>query len=317
MSDRLTTTERKAKQLASKAEDLAAIGDNEEATRCYAQACKLCPENSRYKLGLESMNYQKENMHHFMEKMAEQRASQKWEKASPDLQPEEITDASEHLCRASERGELPSIKGLLKDGDIINKWNEFRQGDSALHYAKNKETAELLLESGALVDAGRFSWTPLMAAVRFGRRDVVRVLLARGADAKRTVPRKEPGAGRNALFCATSGCHLAPDDRAEIVSVLLDAGADASVFELETEWTPLHDACLSGDEAVASLLLDAGANVNAASTRSMAFPVSRGYVTPVDVARGVGFERLAEALGVRGGTAFENLHAYAGPGGRI
>ena len=119
------------------------------------------------------------------------------------------------------------------------------------------------------------------------------------------------------MFCATSGCHLSPSERAEIVSVLLEAGADPTACETETDWTPLHDACLSGDAEVARLLLDAGANVNAASTRSCAFPMARGWATPSDVARGVGFDELVEELGLRGGTAFEHLHAYAGPQGRV
>ena len=68
---------------------------------------------------------------------------------------------------------------------------------------------------------------------------------------------------------------------------------------------------------VARLLLDAGANVNAASTRSCAFPMARGWATPLDVAKGVGFDELVEELGLRGGTAFEHLHAYAGPQGRV
>ena len=119
------------------------------------------------------------------------------------------------------------------------------------------------------------------------------------------------------LFCATSGCHLSPSERAEIVSVLLEAGADPTQCETDTHWTPLHDACLSGDAEVARLLLDAGANVNAASTRSCAFPMARGWATPLDVPKGVGFEELVEELGVRGGTAFEHLHAYAGPKGRV
>ena len=74
--------------------------------------------------------------------------------------------------------------------------------------------------------------------------------------------------------------------------MLLKAGADPTATETETHWTPLHDACLSGDAEVARLLLDAGANVNAASTRSCAFPMARGWATPLDVARGVGFEEL-------------------------
>ena len=317
MSDRLTTSQRKAKECATKAEDLCAVGDTDEATRLYERACKLDPENKRYRMGLDSMKHQKESMGYFMEQLAKHKANRKYEKASPDASQSDVADAAEQLCRAAERGELPSIKGLIDSGQSVNTWNELRQGDSALHYAKDAATAVCLLDAGAHIEGGRYSWTPLMAAVRFGRRDVVKVLLERGADTCRTIPRKEPGAGRNVLFCATSGCHLSPSERAEIVSVLLKAGADPAATETETDWTPLHDACLSGDADVARLLLDAGANVNAASTRSCAFPMARGWATPLDVARGVGFEELVEELGLRGGTAFEHLHAYAGPQGRV
>ena len=74
--------------------------------------------------------------------------------------------------------------------------------------------------------------------------------------------------------------------------------------------------CFASPEIVTALL-DAGANVNAASARSCAFPMARGWATPSDVARGVGFDELVEELGARGGTAFEHLHAYAGPQGRV
>ena len=60
MSDRLTTSQRKAKECATKAEDLCAVGDTDEATRLYEKACKLDPDKKRYRMGLESMLQQKE-----------------------------------------------------------------------------------------------------------------------------------------------------------------------------------------------------------------------------------------------------------------
>lgn len=77
MSDRLTTSQRKAKECATKAEDLCAVGDTDEATRLYEQACRLDPDNKRYKMGLESMKQQKESMGYFMEQLAKHKANRR------------------------------------------------------------------------------------------------------------------------------------------------------------------------------------------------------------------------------------------------
>ena len=94
MSDRLTTSQRKAKECMQKAEDLCAVGDTDEATRLYEKACKLDPENARYKMGLDSMKHQKESMGYFMEQLAKHKAERKYEKAAPDASQADVADAA-------------------------------------------------------------------------------------------------------------------------------------------------------------------------------------------------------------------------------
>jgi len=292
---------RTAKQLATQAEELAAVGDREGAVRCYERALRLEPHNKNYKLKLDSLHHAEEQMSVLLEKLAENKGKQHFEKV--DRSENSEAETPEMLCRCAERGKLPDLKGLLKAGADANAWNPLRQGDGALHYAKDVATARVLLDAGARVEAGRRSWTPLMAHVRFGRPEVAYFLLEKGADASAVVPRREPGAGRNVVFCVTNSS-LDPDARPEVLRRLLAAGAAATACELETEWTPLHDAAMGGYPAVCEILLDAGANVNAASTKRCAWKPD-GYVTPLDVAAELAHDAVGE------------LHAYAGPGGRV
>ena len=55
-------------------------------------------------------------MGYFMEQLAKHKANRKYEKAAPDASQSDVADAAEQLCRAAERGELPSIKGLIDSG---------------------------------------------------------------------------------------------------------------------------------------------------------------------------------------------------------
>lgn len=77
-------------------------------------------------------------------------------------------------------------------------------------------TARLLLERGADADGGA-----LHAAAGGARLELVRLLLAAGAD----VDRRDPETGRAPLHAAVTG---GAEDSLEIVQVLLDAGADVN-----------------------------------------------------------------------------------------
>lgn len=89
------------------------------------------------------------------------------------------------LMMAALRGQFEWCQRLLARGAPVNQ-----AGWSPLHYAATgpePKIVQLLLERGAIVDAESPNRsTPLMMAARYGKEDSVKLLLARGADRKRT-----------------------------------------------------------------------------------------------------------------------------------
>lgn len=112
-----------------------------------------------------------------------------------------------------------------------------------------------LLEHGANVNAFNKCFdTILHHAVLNDNPDVVALLVWNGAKADaRTL------CERTTLYLASGS--ISPP-RAQIVRVLLDAGADKDVLDRDAR-TPLHLAAMNGDINVISILLDFGANVEA------------------------------------------------------
>lgn len=104
----------------------------------------------------------------------------------PDLNVNLLNPAGESaLMMAALRGNLAWCERLLARGASVNK-----SGWSPLHYAATgpePKVVKLLLERGAVVDAeSPDKTTPLMMAARYGKEESVTLLLARGADPKRT-----------------------------------------------------------------------------------------------------------------------------------
>jgi len=130
-----------------------------------------------------------------------------------------------------------------------------------------------LLDAGTPVDerSGRYQETPLMVAARRGTLDLVKMLLARGAN----VNASSPYAGTALHAAAYRG-------RLDICQALIAAGADVNAPN-EEGWTVLHQvvtgapdyARLSGQHVeVARLLLEKGAKLEART---------RGGLTPLDM----------------------------------
>ncbi len=222
------------------------------------------------------------------------------------------------LQQAAIAGDLEMVEVLLDSAANIK--GQDRQGWTALHWAASSghpEVCELLIASGATVDArGWLDDTALHWAAVFDRRDVVELLLARGADINAADKR-----GRTPLHAAVEG------DAMATVAVLLGRSADLkardeggltplhqailqcrkSLVELETPDTESEEvaaapasARLSGaalerakhkiiirGRDMAKLLLDKGADVNAATNKG---------ITPLHLAAWDDMKEVAEVL---------------------
>jgi ankyrin repeat protein len=128
----------------------------------------------------------------------------------------------------------------------------------------------------------------LIEAAVVGDVEGVRAALAAGVSAN-----AENGA---ALLLAASG------GNPELVSVLLDAGADPACRAV-SGYTPLMMAAMAGDSRSVEMLLGAGANPNVGT---------RSTLTPLAAAAGFGHERVVEVLLAHGASASGKLHGSDG-----
>ena len=101
--------------------------------------------------------------------------------------------------------------------------------------------------------------TLLMVASRLGYADMVSMLLERKASVTRQTP-----AGDTALLMASLGGHL------EVVKLLVEAGAPV---QTASGWQPLHYAAFCGANDVVSFLLDRGADKEARAPNNLFTPL--------------------------------------------
>jgi len=142
-------------------------------------------------------------------------------------------------------GEYKKVKEALKAGippDTKNNW-----GDTALMETSHAQIANLLIDSGANVNArSEFDWTPLMRASVAGYTNIVKILISSGSDVNQQ---------RKVL--KTEAIHYARNT--QITKMLIEAGAKVNSKDHMLR-TPLHYA---RNGKIAKILIDAGANVNA------------------------------------------------------
>jgi ankyrin repeat protein len=150
------------------------------------------------------------------------------------------------LSAAAKEGRLEVVRYLLDEGADINLRPP--SGYTAVGLAcimGRVEAAALLLARGADISPLAHGWIPLMGASRSGHADVVELLLAHGCS---DIDRYWHSTGQTALHIACS-C-----GRAEILGLLLGAGADPHLVERREGRTPLAIAVAEGKDDCVALL---------------------------------------------------------------
>ncbi|MEE9593014.1 MAG: ankyrin repeat domain-containing protein, partial [Thermoplasmata archaeon] len=130
----------------------------------------------------------------------------------------------------------------------------------------NSRARELVESDRLWVDRYSFDgWTPLHLGAHFGSVDVLRTLLANGANHRATSHNSN---GNQPLQAAAAGRQI------EAVTLLLEAGADPDA-DSESGFTALRTAAASGDVDMTRNLLESGATVDV---------MTEGGKTPMELA---------------------------------
>jgi ankyrin repeat protein len=172
-----------------------------------------------------------------------------------------MNDATE-ILQAVRAGDAPVVERLLNDDPRLARATDDHL-KTPLHWAAEhdyRDVAELLLDAGADLEATT-SWgaTPLDWAATMGSTKVADLLLARGAKGMNVVAAASLGKLRLVREFLDSGAPLAlaakePDDHWVADSARMKGDVISHLF---------YCACRNGHTAVAALLLERGADVNA------------------------------------------------------
>ncbi|XP_016065994.1 PREDICTED: fibronectin type 3 and ankyrin repeat domains protein 1 [Miniopterus natalensis] len=193
----------------------------------------------------------------------------------------------EHLHRAVNVNDEDLLVGILQGGsvkvDVPNKL-----GLTALMVAAQKgytRLVKILISNGTDVNLRNGSGKDsLMLACYAGHLDVVKYLRGHGASWKA----RDLG-GCTALHWAADGGHC------HVVEWMLKDGCEVDATDAGSGWTPLmRVSAVSGNQRVASLLIEAGANVNVKD---------KGGKTPLMVAVLNNHEELVQLLLDKGADA--------------
>jgi ankyrin repeat protein len=171
-----------------------------------------------------------------------------------DVNTKERRGGATPLMHAAAVGSLETTTFLLDKGADVNTRNS--GGATALMWAATDlAKVRLLVDRGAdvnvVANGGRTAL--FLAAMSNGSAEIVKLLLAKGANARAVDSLK-----MTALTAATLG------DDAGTIRQLIDAGVDVNASDTHGT-TPLMNAAMSGNLEAVKLLLAKGANVNTVS----------------------------------------------------
>lgn len=155
-----------------------------------------------------------------------------------------------------------TVKSLIALGTDVNARDS--EGRTPLLLAAHNghlAVAKVLVDGGADINAEcncpnveeEPRWSPLVAAIRKDRKEIVDFLLAKNAEVNR-----KSGAGDTPLIAAAGQANV------EMVQKLLGKGADVNATD-QNGWTPLMEAAISSRSTavdVMAILVEKGANVN-------------------------------------------------------
>ncbi|MEC5398732.1 ankyrin repeat domain-containing protein [Uliginosibacterium sp. H1] len=168
----------------------------------------------------------------------------------------------------------------------IESWSDLLQARSG------QEVIAFLREHPELVNRPDIASSEyaLEQAVFYEQRELVTALLDLGAD-----PDQLNDQGRLALHTAIELFEDSPEAALQLAALLVSRGADIEARGFP-DFTALHRACAVDAMPIALLLIEHGANLNAAAEAWI-----DGGRTPLDVAETHAHEALAAALRNKGG----------------
>ena len=172
----------------------------------------------------------------------------------------------EELFKAAEDGNIKKVKsmlnpklfGVIKPVDV----NITREDGWTLLMAAacngHRDVVNLLMEKGAQVNAKTNDcFTPLMAAAKYGHKEIAELFLDHGADIHAAKTGQD--AGENALMFAAWQGHK------DVAELLIQRGADVNA-KTPNGYTAMMSAAKFGKPDIARLLFEHGADIHAVKT---------------------------------------------------
>ncbi len=203
------------------------------------------------------------------------------------------------LRSAIKEGSIENVKKAIANGANVNAKGYRSYGSLVkppLHYAAqygHKEIVQLLISKGANVkaktDDGR---TPLHSAAAKEHKDIAELLIEKGADVN-----AKSNKGKTPLHWATGTGWQGGD---EITELLISKGADVNAKDYKYNWTPLHNAAREGRKETIRILISNGADIN---TQTI------GGDTPLDSPMRNNNQKIVDLLRKYGGKTGDELKA--------